>query len=140
MHARSRHALHTALVAGLMVAAATRPANAQALAPQALAPQALAPQALASQTPRVDVAAPKASTSGPTVMSAAVAVRPVDTKELQLNAAAAPRRAGYGQPVALMVVGGAALITGLIIGHGAGTVIAVGGTAMGLYGLYEYLQ
>lgn len=133
MHARSRHALHTALVAGLMVAAATRPAHAQALAPQALAPQALA-----SQTPRVDVAAPKA-TSGPTAASATVAVHPVESTELKLNAAAAPRK-GYGQPVALMVVGGAAVLTGLIIGDDAGTIIAVGGAVMGLYGLYEYLQ
>ena len=134
MHARSRHALHTALVAGLMVAAATRPAHAQALAPLALAPQALA-----AQTPRVDVAAPKATTSGPTAASATVAVHPVESTELKLNAAAAPRK-GYGQPVALMVVGGAAVLTGLIIGDDAGTIIAVGGAVMGLYGLYEYLQ
>jgi hypothetical protein len=32
------------------------------------------------------------------------------------------------------------VLTGLIIGDGAGTVIAVGGAVMGLYGLYEYLQ
>jgi hypothetical protein len=55
------------------------------------------------------------------------------------DVAAAPRK-GYGQPVALMVVGGAAVLTGLIIGNDAGTVIAVGGAVMGLYGLYEYLQ
>jgi hypothetical protein len=124
MHARSRHALHTALVAGLVLGAAARPANAQALAARA---------------PRVDVAAPKSATSGPTMASASVAVRPVETKELKLNAAAAPRR-GYGQPVALMVVGGAAVLTGLIIGDAPGTIIAVGGAVMGLYGLYEYLQ
>ena len=38
------------------------------------------------------------------------------------------------------VVGGAALLTGLIIGDDAGTVIAVSGALVGLYGLYEYLQ
>ena len=43
-------------------------------------------------------------------------------------------------PVALMVVGGAALLAGLIIGGGAGTAIAVGGAVVGLYGLYEFLQ
>ena len=74
-----------------------------------------------------------------TTEAASVAVRPVETRELQLNAAAAPRK-GYGQPVALMVVGGAAVLTGLIIGNDVGTVIAVGGAVMGLYGLYEYLQ
>jgi hypothetical protein len=54
--------------------------------------------------------------------------------------AAPARRAGYGQPVALMVVGGAALLTGLIIGDSAGTAIAVGGAVVGLVGLYQYLQ
>ena len=111
-------------MAGLVLFA-VRPAHAQALAPR---------------TPPVDVAAAKRPASGPTMASASVAVRPVETKELQLNAAAAPKRAGYGQPVALMVVGGGALLTGLIIGGDAGTVIAIGGTVMGLYGLYEYLQ
>jgi hypothetical protein len=53
--------------------------------------------------------------------------------------AAAPR-GGYGQPVALMVVGGAAVLVGLIIGNDVGTVIAVGGAIAGLYGLYQYLQ
>lgn len=123
MHVRSRHALRATLVAGLVLFAA-RPAHAQALAPH---------------TPPADVAAPKKAESGPTMASATVAVRPIETKELQLNAAAAPRK-GYGQPVALMVVGGAAVLTGLIIGDAPGTIIAVGGAVMGLYGLFEYLQ
>jgi hypothetical protein len=42
--------------------------------------------------------------------------------------------------MALMVVGGAAFVAGLIIGGGAGTAIAIGGAAAGLYGLYQYLQ
>jgi predicted phage tail protein len=71
--------------------------------------------------------------------AASVAVRqPVTTETRAPNAV--PRRAGYGQPVALMVVGGAALLAGLIIGGGAGTAIAVGGAVVGLYGLYEFLQ
>ena len=123
MHVRTRRALRATLVAGLVLFAA-RPAHAQALAPR---------------TPPADVAAPKRPASAPTMEAATVAVRPVESKALQLNAAAAPRK-GYGQPVALMVVGGAAVLTGLIIGNDAGTVIAVGGAVMGLYGLYEYLQ
>ena len=55
-------------------------------------------------------------------------------------AAAAPARGGYGQPVALMVVGGAAVLVGLVIGGGAGTAIAIGGAVAGLVGLYQYLQ
>ena len=39
-----------------------------------------------------------------------------------------------------MVVGGAAIIVGAIIGDDPGTVIMVGGAIIGLYGLYQYLQ
>ncbi len=131
MHVRSRHALRATLVAGLVLIAA-RPARAQSLAPHT------PPADIAAPKP-VDVAAPKLTESGPTMASASVAVRPIESKDLQLNAAATSRK-GYGQPVALMVVGGGALLAGLIIGGDAGTVIAIGGTAMGLVGLYQYLQ
>ena len=47
-------------------------------------------------------------------------------------------RSRRGMP--LMVVGGAAFIAGLIIGDDAGTAIAVGGAAIGLYGLYLWAQ
>ena len=148
MHARSSLSLRTALAAGLVLGAVAAPAGAQ--------------QSLASRTPPVDVAAsspllvtpekaaipttaetsaPEATTApvGPTMDAASVAVRQPVTKEARAPYAA-PRRAGYGQPVALMVVGGAALLSGLIIGGGAGTAIAVGGAVIGLYGLYEFLQ
>jgi hypothetical protein len=48
--------------------------------------------------------------------------------------------ANLGQARAMMVVGGAALIAGAIIGGTAGTLIMVGGAVLGLYGLYDYLQ
>jgi len=54
--------------------------------------------------------------------------------------AAAARRQGMGQPMALMIVGGAALLAGIIIGGDAGTLIAIGGLVAGLIGLYQYLQ
>ena len=114
------------------------------------APSAQAQQALALHPPVADVAAPAstqatdssvatAHPAGPTADAARVAVSQPTSHELKVSAAA-QRRAGLGQPVALMVVGGAALLTGLIIGDDAGTVIAVGGALVGLYGLYEYLQ
>jgi hypothetical protein len=150
MHARSSFSLRTVLAAGLVIGAAATPAFAQqslslqtpptdvALAashslatPELPAPQAVAPDAAPAQV------TPEAA--GPTMDAASVAVRQPVTKEARAPYAA-PRRAGYGQPVALMVVGGAALLTGLIIGGGAGTAIAVGGAVVGLYGLYEFLQ
>jgi hypothetical protein len=39
-----------------------------------------------------------------------------------------------------MIVGGAAFLAGALISGDAGTVIMVGGAAVGLYGLYLYLQ
>ena len=53
-------------------------------------------------------------------------------------AAAATRN--LGQARAMMVVGLAALISGAVIGGDAGTIIMVGGTVVGLIGLYDYLQ
>ena len=40
----------------------------------------------------------------------------------------------------LAIVGGAAVIGGLVIGDDAGTAIAVGGLVMGLIGLYMWLK
>jgi len=129
MPARSRFAFHAAL-AGLLLCVST--------------PSARAQQALAPRTPPADVATPvrsavPAPNVGPTMDAARVAVSQPTSRELKISSAA-QRRAGLGQPIALMVVGGAALLTGLIIGDDAGTVIAVGGALVGLYGLYEYLQ
>jgi hypothetical protein len=47
---------------------------------------------------------------------------------------------GAGRNVALMVVGGAALIIGAAIGGTAGVLIAVAGAAVGLYGLFNFIQ
>jgi hypothetical protein len=135
MHARSPFAFYAAL-AGFVHCVA--------------APSALAQQALAPRTPPADVSAPTVVTAadstvndvrpaGPTADAARVAVSQPTSHELKVSSAA-QRRRGLGQPIALMVVGGAALLTGLIIGDDAGTVIAVGGALVGLYGLYEYLQ
>lgn len=57
-----------------------------------------------------------------------------------VNSAAAASGLHQGQGVALMVVGGAAMVGGLIVGHDAGTAIAIGGLAIGLVGLYQYVR
>jgi hypothetical protein len=102
---------------------AARPASAQETS---LAPAPIAPAVQPETAPA----------AGPTVDAARVGVRHAEAP----LAAAPARRGGYGQPVALMVVGGAAVLTGLIIGGGAGSAIAVGGAIVGLVGLYQYLQ
>ena len=57
-----------------------------------------------------------------------------------VNTVAASSGLHQGQGVALMVVGGAAMLGGLIIGGDGGTAIAVGGLAVGLVGLYQYVR
>jgi len=51
------------------------------------------------------------------------------------------RNAAYQrQNQTLMVLGGASLLVGAIIGGKPGTVFMVSGAVVGLYGLYKYLQ
>ncbi|MEP7065401.1 MAG: hypothetical protein ABI889_05160 [Gemmatimonadota bacterium] len=82
------------------------------------------------------VAAKLAATSGPTRRAATLSPRLASSSSKDMNAMRRPSR---GSGVGLMILGGAALITGLVIGDNAGTVIAVGGALIGLYGLYVYL-
>ncbi len=49
-------------------------------------------------------------------------------------------RVRAGPNIALMAVGGAAMVTGLIIGGDGGYAIAAGGVVVGLIGLYRYLR
>ncbi len=52
----------------------------------------------------------------------------------------APFRADTKQNRALMIVGGAAMLTGAVVGSDAGLLISVGGAVVFLWGLYQYLQ
>lgn len=82
--------------------------------------------------------APAPSTAGPTVSASVAGIKASSTATTKPFAA--ERNMGAGRNVALMVVGGAALIIGAIIGGTAGVLIAVGGAAVGLYGLYNFVQ
>lgn len=90
--------------------------------------------AQAPAAPRVQQAA-----AGPTVAASRVGIQQSATLKTPA-APAAEARLGAGQNVALMVVGGAALIIGAIIGGTPGVIIAVTGAAIGLYGLYRFVQ
>lgn len=57
-----------------------------------------------------------------------------------VNAVAASSGLHQGQGMALMVVGGAALVGGLLIGGSGGDAVAIGGLAVGLIGLYQYVR
>lgn len=75
--------------------------------------------------------------AGPTRDAATVAVRRPVTTDM---AAPQPAARGHDRGTALMIVGGAAVLTGIVIGNGAGYAISVAGAVVGLYGLYLYLQ
>ena len=76
--------------------------------------------------------------AGPTVAASVVGIRRAETAKKV--APAADAHMGAGKNVALMFVGGAALIIGAVIGGTAGVLIAVAGAAIGLYGLYNFVQ
>src|SRR6187200_2885702 len=120
MYVRSPFALCSAL-AGVALCLTAGTARAQ----QALAPLAPRADVAASAPARGATLAADTARLGPTVDAARVAASEPRSHDLTITTAA-PRR-GLGQPIALMVVGGAALLTGLIIGDDAGTVIAVSG-------------
>ena len=105
------------------------------LAPAAGAQDLARPELARSEAP-VATAVPAV----PSLEAASVAVRaPVAEREMAADVGAPVAAAQFGRGETLMIVGGAALLAGLIIGDDAGTVIAVGGAIVGLYGLYLYL-
>lgn len=82
------------------------------------------------------------ASKGPTVRAAAVGFRASDAKvDATTKSTAAPIVPRHqGQDVALMAVGVGAMIAGALIGGTAGTIVVIGGAAMGLFGLYHYLE
>jgi hypothetical protein len=69
-------------------------------------------------------------------LTAAAMSQPADSATL----VQARRTNNRGQPMALMLVGGAALVLGLVIGGDVGTLFSVGGAVAFLYGLYLHLR
>jgi len=121
------------LLATAAVLAVPAAAHAQRAVPSSFAPAAFAPSLApaAAPAPAEPVARPFASES-----SDATVTRAAESKDVL-----APRdHANVGPNVGLMIIGGAAIITGSVIGGSGGTLIAVGGAVVGLYGLYKYLH
>lgn len=124
------------------------PAVGPALSAVADAPSAVPPIAASLPSPATSAQESTAPAdpqvgAGPSLAAATVGLRANTAKEDVTAREAAQRAAhhgGLGTSGALMIVGAAAFIAGLIIGGGAGTAIAIGGAVIGLYGLYLYLQ
>jgi hypothetical protein len=88
--------------------------------------QVPAPSPVAAAAPTISLA--------PTLAATHLGFSAEDDAPLTVNASAARMGPREGRVCAL--VGGAAVLTGILIGGDAGTVIAVGGAGLGLYGLY----
>ena len=77
--------------------------------------------------------------AGPRVELTATGVRQLtkfDSGAVNLAA----KKQQVGKPAALMIVGGAAILIGAVIGGDAGALFMIGGAVVGLIGLYQYLQ
>lgn len=74
---------------------------------------------------------------GPLMKDAAVGVR-LDARNTPL--ATPPKFQATGRNPAMMIVGGAALIVGAVVGGQAGTIVMIAGGIIGLVGLWNYLQ
>jgi alanine dehydrogenase len=79
--------------------------------------------------------APTAATT-PSWMNATV----VAPTTAQMSVARASDSGRAPQSTAMMIVGGAGLIVGAVVGGNAGTVFMVGGGIVGLLGLWNYLR
>jgi hypothetical protein len=119
-------------VAVILIAA---PLAAQSVSQNA-APQVTIPALVA---PTAEAQAPSAERmAGPTVQTFGVVSRPSTARGAT---ALSPLPADHeSESVPMMIVGGAALVAGAVIGGTSGTIIMVGGAGIGLLGLWRYLQ
>jgi hypothetical protein len=125
VRSRSTRSLVFALGAAILFVAPLRAQDASFAAPVSTP--------VVSSVPQPSVQAP----AGPTMEAASVAM-----KNVSAETKAAPAAPGkyYDQGTKLMIVGGAAILTGIVIGGDAGHAISIVGAVVGLYGLYKYLE
>ena len=93
------------------------------------------------ETAAVNAASPTARESkvaGPTMERAGVGVRRASKAEVP--ARPAPPAPDTRKYQAMMIVGVAAFVAGALIKDTPGAIVMVGGAAIGLYGLYRYLE
>ncbi len=117
------------------------------LAPALFVAAPHAPPQLSFHTPSLgtaptSVSAPAVTPApvvGPMLQTAAVGYR-ANAAPVVPNALAVSSEGENSQNMALMVVGGAGLIVGAVIGGRSGTIVMLGSGILGLVGLFRYLQ
>lgn len=129
---------HIATALGVMLAASAQlvaqgtPAVASQGDPSAPASAVI----IAAQAPAGDSVA-QAMSYAPTAENAQVGVR---ARASSVPVPMAPYRDHLRNSETMMIVGGAVLIVGAVIGGTPGTIIMIGGGAIGIVGLIRYLQ
>jgi hypothetical protein len=93
-----------------------------------------------STAPATDPA--PSAVAGPTQDNATAGIRSHVSEDNLTREQAAAAASGHSlaKPAILMIVGGAALVAGLIIGGTGGTILAIAGAVVAIYGLYLFLQ
>jgi hypothetical protein len=89
-----------------------------------------APSPAATATPAISFA--------PTLAATHLGFSAEDHAPLTVNASAA--RMGPSEGKAAAIVGGALVITGLLVGGDGGKLIAIGGVGLGLFGIYIWTR
>ena len=128
-------AAQTSMPAGL---ADTNAVSTPALPGLASAPRVSLVDPGTASTQSAANASAAATPRGPSIATARVAARPVSKANREAPLLQEENKSNK-RALALMIVGGAALVVGAVIGDDAGTIVMLGGAAVGLYGLYMFL-
>ena len=94
------------------------------------------PAAAQASAPSPAAAAASTISLAPTLAATHLSFSAEDDAPLAVNAAAA--RMGPKEGKAAMIVGGAAVVLGALVGGDGGTVLVIGGVGIGLFGLYVW--
>lgn len=140
MNKRLPSCLAASLIAAALIAspaAAQQPSVRDAEAPAA-ASVVSQPEATERAQPRQHEAVAAAAVGFDNLRAGVRA--PVERDAVQTPAVITAQQGGFTHAQVLMIVGGAALLTGALIGDDAGTLIMIGGAGIGLWGLYLFLQ
>lgn len=125
------------LAAAVVLALVAAPLAAQSVAQNAPAPST----ELVAGVPALATSPAPSPQAAPSTEQGGRRIEPVvQASEAQPSPADAPPPPVRGRNTAMMIVGGAALIVGAVIGGTPGTLVMLGGAVVGLFGLWNYLQ
>lgn len=130
----------SALLALLFVGATVGPSSLRAQSADASDRGNVAAPVTTVATPASTEAVVVTPAAGPRIAPAGIS-RPVPANPLGLATPVVDdTHVGAGPDLALMGVGAAAVVIGLMIGGNGGTIVALGGGVLGLVGLYRFLR